>query len=298
MSSKLEYVARCLSRGTHKKYETLIINEIYSRLNNPNLEIATQQHVVTKNDGTKYIDLYFPQLKIAVEVDEWYHNSEEQAKRDKRREENIRQAVLESTIVDLNNEIHFERIVLAECWTLELLFKRIDEVVSLVNESINKLPEPLIWNFTEEEKTNEITKRGYLQRGDSFRIMADIIRIFGVHRNGNGCGRCTYKLKNKQVIWSPTLSLAGSNKDGWVNTISEDLTKIYESGVDGKGKSEGDYKWDVDNRSERIVFLKYKDALGFQRRRFLGVYVADYYDHDKKAEVWKLKEETVNIKIQ
>lgn len=37
MSSKLEYVARCLSRGTHKKYETLIINEIYSHLNNGEL---------------------------------------------------------------------------------------------------------------------------------------------------------------------------------------------------------------------------------------------------------------------
>ena len=95
MSSKVEYVARSLSRGTHKKYETFVINEIYSRLSNPNLEIATQQHVVTKNDGTKYIDLYFPQLKIAIEVDEWYHNSEDQAERDKKREENLPQSYLE-----------------------------------------------------------------------------------------------------------------------------------------------------------------------------------------------------------
>ncbi len=50
--------------------------------------------------------------------------------------------------------------------------------------------------------------------------------------------------------------------------------------------------------SERIVFLKYKDALGDQRRRFLGVYVANSYDHDKKAEVWKLKKQTVSINIQ
>jgi len=28
MSSKVEYVARSLSRGTHKKYETFIINEV------------------------------------------------------------------------------------------------------------------------------------------------------------------------------------------------------------------------------------------------------------------------------
>ena len=34
---KLEYVARSLSRGTNKKYETYVINEIYQKENNPNL---------------------------------------------------------------------------------------------------------------------------------------------------------------------------------------------------------------------------------------------------------------------
>jgi hypothetical protein len=34
MISKIEYVAKSLTRGTHKSYETFIINEIYSRLNN------------------------------------------------------------------------------------------------------------------------------------------------------------------------------------------------------------------------------------------------------------------------
>lgn len=298
MSSKLEYVARCLSRGTHKKYETLIINEIYSRLNNPNLEIATQQHVVTKNDGTKYIDLYFPQLKVAIEVDEWYHNSEEQTERDIEREENIRQAVLESTIVDLKNEIHFERVVLAECPDLDSLFKRIDEVVSYIKNAINSLPTPLIWNFTEEEKTAEIVARGHLQRGDSFRIMPDIIRMFGVKWNGNGCGKCTYWLNDQYLIWSPTLSIEGSDKDGWVNEISKDLTTIYETGTKGKEKTSGGFEWDVNNQTKRIVFLKYKDALGFKRRRFLGIYVADSYDDEKKTEVWKLKDEFVDINIK
>lgn len=297
MSTKLEYVARCLSRE-HKKYETFIINEIYSRLNNPNLEISTQQHVVTKDDGTKYIDLYFPQLKIAVEVDEWYHNSEEQKQRDVKREENIKQAVLESTIVDLNSEIHFERVVLADCPDLDSLFNRIDEVVAYIKNEIIKLGYPLVWNYSEEEKTADILKRGYLKRGDSFRIMPDIIRIFGVSWNGNGCGKCTYWLNDKYLIWSPTLSIEGSDKDGWVNEISNDLTTIYESGTKGKEKTRGGFEWDVNNQTKRIVFLKYKDALGFQRRRFLGVYVADSFNEEKKAEVWKLKDEFVDINIK
>lgn len=297
MDEKLMYVAKSLSRGTHKVYETFVINEIYSRLNNPNLEIATQQHVVTKNDGIKFIDLFFPQLKIAIEVDELYHNTEDQKNRDKEREANIRQAVLESTIVDLNDEIRFKRIDFAECWSLERLFKRIDEIVLFIKDSIAALPKPLIWNYTDEEKKIEIIKRGYLKRGDSFKIMADIIRIFGVKRNGNGCGKCTYRLRNGQTIWSPTLSLDGSNKDGWVNTISDNLEFIYESGVNGKGKTQENYNFDVEHKAERIVFLKYKDALGFQRRRFLGVYDVDSYDEERKAEVWKLKSEIANIKV-
>ena len=297
MDNKIIYVAHCLSRGTHKKYENFIINAIYSKLSNPNVEIATQQHVVTKDGKTKYIDLYFPQLKIAVEVDELYHDSPEQKERDKKREDNIKQAVLESTVVDLNNEIHFERVVLSECPDLDSLLKRIDEVVLFLKNKIKSLNEPLVWNLDEEEKKKEILERGYLKRGDSFRIMADIIRMFGINWNGNGCGKCTYKLSKQKIIWSPTLSLQGSNKNGWVNEISDDLTLIYESGVNGKGKNPGDSTRDIENQTQRIVFLKYKDALGFQRRRFLGVYIADSYDEEKHAEVWRLIDEKVSLKL-
>ena len=293
MNEKIVYVARSLSRGTHKKYETFIINEIYSRLNNPNLEIATQQHVVTK-DGTKYIDLYFPQLKIAIEVDEPYHDEPNQKVLDKKREEKIQQAILESTVVDLNKEIHIERIVLSEFSDISALFKRIDEVVSYINSSIK---ESLVWNFTEDEKTAEIKTRGYLQRGDSFRIMPDIMRTFGVKWNGNGCGKCTYWLSDQYLIWSPTLSVEGSNKDGWVNTISKDLTEIYETGTK-KEKTRSGFERDRDNQIKRIVFLKYKDALGYQRRRFLGVYIAESFDDERKTEIWKLLDEKVSIDIK
>lgn len=39
--NKLEYVARSLSRGTNKKYETYVINAIYQKVANPNLIIET-----------------------------------------------------------------------------------------------------------------------------------------------------------------------------------------------------------------------------------------------------------------
>ena len=92
------------------------------------------------------------------------------------------------------------------------------------------------------------------------------------------------------TIWSPTLSFNGSDRGGWINTINEDLSIIYESGTgkDGKGKNPGDAQWDIDHATKRVVFLKYKDALGNKYRRFLGVYMCSGYDNEKNAEIWKL----------
>ena len=89
------------------------------------------------------------------------------------------------------------------------------------------------------------------------------------------------------MIWSPSLSINGSNRSGWINTISDDLLEIYESGVNGKTKTREDVLWDKRNMPERIVFMKYKDALGLNYRRFIGVYKVDRYDNNKKAEVWR-----------
>ena len=61
---KLEYVARSLSRGTNKKYETYVINAIYQKVNNPNLIIETQKEIKLENGYRPLIDLFLPQLNI------------------------------------------------------------------------------------------------------------------------------------------------------------------------------------------------------------------------------------------
>ncbi len=292
---KEEYVARSLSRGTNKPFETFVINAIYSKLNNPNLELVTQQHVITKDKETKYIDLYFPQIKVAIEVDESYHDSETQKMKDWAREEDIKKAVLESTIVDLNGKIEFIRISISNSRDLGGIFAKIDEIVNEIKCIIKKQDNPLVWHFSEEERLNEVKKRGYLQRGDSFAYMNDIGRLFGISRNGNGCGRCTIKISEETMVWSPTLSLEGSNKDGWENTISDDLVFIYERGVCGKEKTEEGFIWHKKHNIKRYTFLKYKDSLGNSRRRFLGIYIADSFDKEKKTEVWKLIKEEVAL---
>ena len=292
LQSKLAYISKSLSRGTNKKYETMVINAIYSKLNNPNLEIKTQQHVTTNSGKPRYIDLYFPQLRIAVEVNEGYHDNKYQRLKDKEREQSIKLSYLESTIIDKVKEIQFVPINIVENGhykTYEEVITRIDEVVELINNEIKKMPNPLIWHFSKDERINSYIKKGYLTQGDYFDSMIDILKIFG--KEVKFWRRCGYK-----NIWSPTLSVKGSNKNGWINTISDDLSEIYERGTNKKEKTYSDFINDKNNQARRYTFMKYKDALGCRYRRFIGVYMADRFDNELKAEVWKLVDKEVEIK--
>lgn len=289
MFSKLKYVAYSLSRGTNKKYETYVINRIYSKLNNNEIEIVTQQTVITEKN-TYNIDLYFPQIKFAVEVDEFYHNNPVQHMRDEQRENNIKTA-LESMIIESEKDLIIERIKIYDEdkeITLEKLNKNIDEVVNKIKERIYNLKEPLKWETDEHITEQKIIDRGYLVRGDKLTTMVSINHVFG--NEVKCCRHCGFKYKN-DLVWSPTLSFKGTNCQGWVNTISKDLTTIYECGIlpeKGKVKTEENIQSDLINKVKRITFIKYKDALGNWYRRFVGVYECVGYEEESKSEVWKL----------
>lgn len=295
MNPKIEYVAKSLTKGKSKHYETFIINQIYARLNNPNIEIATQQYVYAKDKTVRFIDLYFPQIFFGVEIDEPYHDTFEQTERDKAREENIKEAVLESTVIEGNKKIVIERIGLSKCKDLTDLYNKIDEIVKKIKEKVKETKIVLVWDLDEKTKQEEIKKRGYLQRGDSFRIMADIIKMFHVDLKSDHYQKCSYKLTDKLQIWSPTLSVEGSDRGGWVNTIANDLSVIYESNKDSVEIVRNNARYHQEHDITRIVFLKYKDALGNRRRRFLGVYHIEGFDEERKGEIWKLVDETISL---
>ena len=136
--NKLEYVARSLSRGTNKKYETYVINAIYQKVNNPNLIIETQKEIKLENGYRPLIDLFLPQLNIAIEVDEGYHANEEQYKHDIWREKSINSQISKPCIGDY---IQFERVI-AHGVSLEEINMRIDEVVNLIKNKINSRTAP------------------------------------------------------------------------------------------------------------------------------------------------------------
>ena len=295
MPSKLDYIVRSLSRGTNKKYETYVINSIWNKINNSEVEFATQQYVKDDKGNTYYIDMYFPQIKFAIEIDEWYHNSDSQFARDSARAEAIKTAILDSTITDSYRDIFFKRVEIFKAKSIEQLNDLIDQAVKEIKLALDKLEQPIRWYYDEDSKMKSIIQRGYLKRGDYLTTMKNIIHVFG--KDLRGWQKATYHI-NGITIWSPTLSFHGSNRSGWINTISDDLSKIYESGTgkDGKGKNPEDAQWDKDHHTKRVVFLKYKDALGNKARKFLGVYVCGGYDNEKKAEIWTLEDDKYYLK--
>lgn len=158
---KLEYVARSLSRGTNKIYETYVINAIYQKADNPNLIIETQKEIKLENGYRPLIDLFLPQLNIAIEVDEGYHANEEQHKHDIWREKSINSQISKPCIGDY---IQFERVI-AHDVSLEEINARIDEIVDLIKNKISSRTAPLLWK-SKEEILDDIKKRGTIELDD------------------------------------------------------------------------------------------------------------------------------------
>ena len=77
--SKKEYIIKQISKTNKKNYENYVVTGIIHGVKSLDLEFTTQQFV-KKEDGKYYLtDLYFPQLKLHIEVDENHHIQNEKA---------------------------------------------------------------------------------------------------------------------------------------------------------------------------------------------------------------------------
>lgn len=290
---KLEYVARSLSRGTNKVYETYVINAIYQKVNNPNLIIETQKEIKLENGYRPLIDLFLPQLNIAIEVDEGYHASEAQHNHDIWREKSINSQISKPCI---GNSILFERVI-AHDVSLEEINTRIDEIVRLINSKIESHTTPLVWK-SKEELLEDIKKRGTIELDDCFDSNVQIINLV-YNRNYSGWQKATYRL-----LWFPVIS--DKDDDGtltsrasWQNFFNQTHSIIYER-ADNSSLNERKKEWalaDEQNSIVRVVFVKDRDSFGKTRKRFAGVFVAAGWDDNLNAQIWRLERTRIKIPL-
>jgi very-short-patch-repair endonuclease len=273
---KKEYIFRTLSRTKRKDYENFVINSIWNRVNNLELKPVTQQYV-NCGDNWYLIDLFFPQINLAIEVDESHHLN--QVEQDQLRSDQIVSALRYQNITDFQ----IERID-THSNSFEFILKRIDDVVNKINKKISELSEPLKW-MTHKETKNMLVNRGFISVYDniSFRTIREVVNSLFEYtwKESGGAVRSYFKYKHDKSyhFWFPKRKRVKSGIDiapsGWFNGLSSDGKTILE--VKDTEESRNSiyaikHPESNENTDKRITFMKYMNNLGENGYKFVGIF--------------------------
>ncbi len=199
MIDRLEYLVRTLSRTKRKDHENYVLGAIWNRLSpeaRSDLKPVSQQPVRSHANKLYYIDLFFPQLGIAVECDERFHESQREA--DSAREQEIINRLspvaqpdlftsMRSVSIDAceflripipwmphkgtlrGTEVGSEDVVPAREVTLEMLDDSVEQAVSRIHERWNELRDsPTFLTWSQLEETEDPT--AFYAHRDAFAI--------------------------------------------------------------------------------------------------------------------------------
>lgn len=265
--SELDYYARMLQKIQTKKHEVYAISRILHRLDDPEIELVTQQAVHT-GEGLALLDLYLPQFGIAVEVDELHHFSAQGKNADKAREQRILDlASLEFVRLGIGSLRSRDEFRLAVDGFIDDIRRRKQAAVSagsFAPFSYGSRHDPEHW-----------IARGRLTIDDEAQMqrMHHVTRMFGYrHKHWQ---RATLRLKDGRQVWMPYLAQEGSpRRTDWDNRLLDDGRTIVERRL-------GDWTTGPYEDVERIVFARFRDPVfGSVYYRFLGVFRISSQEHD------------------
>ena len=266
-------------RTKNKKYENFVVNAIYNRVGNMELEPITQQYVCNPNDPRKYylIDLYFPQINYGIEVNEAQHLGEEHTLADKERAEAIKDAIdCTVRVVDIFEKKERSESAVIRSFTdiNNQINKYVEEIKSLISHKEKVEGKKLQW-ISDTQKKQEIWDSGVLSIDDSisYANKKEIEILLGVAPTQY---RCYRPLSDQYYLWVPGLSVQDNSgkiysSNNWENYLSEDKTEIVEIDTDNKRQ-----KSVTKNTPKRITFMKMKDKYGKNCCKFIGVF--ELYD--------------------
>lgn len=303
----IKYISKMLNKRTiGKDYENFVINQIYARIDNPELEIVTQKcvrpnkGVDTKNfievEPNHYlIDLYFPQINLAIEVDEGHHEDLKNKCYDKLRENLIKDAV----------QCDVKRIEICEPGTkipqdYKDIIRQIKEVVVVIKNKIDKWEKEhkrkLKW-ITNEEKIENVKEQKKFDASEAIHF-GGITKVLNLLLGTNHYKKFQQCGKNYDfyAVWIPVLSVRlddGTVKtaNGWENYTNENEDEIVEYPSKEKYNEKLDtydapagscpQKWAA---RKRVIFMKMVDDFGDKCCRFLGVFRPDHVEYDEYGE--------------
>lgn len=268
---RLESLALSLSKIQHKKYELYVLTRIIHKLDH-NIKCVFQQYVQRDPETLKYalIDLYLPDLKIAIEVDEDYHLG--QLSEDVVRQEDIMQ---------LDQSIKIERINCAN--NLADIDDRIDEVVKMINcKAQGKL---LSWDGLTGYEHYYKTKILDVNDTTELTSPSEICNCFGLDKVYFGGSRKVSSGEQKYTIWwakEHSIDKNGRPKGDWYNAILDDGDTIIEYRLNCTDEERESHCNSVRKNEEnvpRVTFYRKKSAIGGDLFRFMGIYTVKIDEH-------------------
>jgi hypothetical protein len=279
---KFNHIIKNLSKTNRKDYENYVINAVWHKLSNPNIEIIAQQYVKNINKKINkshfFIDLYLPALNIGIECDEPYHFAATQSNLDTQRS-----ISLHDVLYAINSN-EYKSIRIKISGSIEDINGQINIAVAQINERIGELNPP-IWTI--KSPSDFLRGKKFISISDriSFRSINQACNTLfnaGRKESSGGATRSYFTLPkfrrtelDNHKLWFPKLAvkindeygegkLIAATRTGWNNQINEDGTIITEW-------NENNFSYQNDGK-RRVVFIKYKDPLGSNEYKFVGIF--------------------------
>ena len=278
MNDKLDYITRVLEKTKEKRTENYVIGRIWHTLNDLDVKLVPQQYV--KRDAEKYAltDIYFPQVRLHVEVNEpaHYHNIDKIGADERRR-------------VEIESKTS-HRVMTIDCTgNMESLHDEVDSVVEYVRSEVAKQRangnfEP--WNPAFENSPEYYQKKGYLAASENVQLktIEDICKLVNARLVKRGFlrpGAADHPTDENMILWWPA-----RKRQGWENELADDA--VVERHVN-PDRMATHVKWSLNaKRKQRVVFYKHKNELGYSFYRFKGIYELDEASTSvENGVVWK-----------
>ena len=277
---KLEYISRQLAKAESKKYEHYVISRIWHLLDDTSLKFVTQQYV-SRPEGRAMTDMYFPQVKLHIEIDEGFHKK--QIQQDKVRE------------LDIINATGHEILRVDVTKPIDDINYRIADIIQVIKDKKAQNKDFKHWDIVAEQNPMTYIEKGYITLEDdcAFRTMVDTVCCFGRKYNEKGIwrGGVKHPKESDKIIWFPKLYKNGQ----WNNSISNDETIIHEINEDLDEAKKHITHTLTQSNIRRIVFARVKSPLGDIMYRYKGQYFLDTQSTSiENGLVWRRESEKVN----
>lgn len=278
----LDYNLRQLRKTFNKKYENYIVTRIFHGINSvtDDIQMITQQYIKRENNFA-LTDLYFPQFKLHIEIDEYHHENEYNKILDVKRELEIVEATTH----------YIERIKMRDFnGDIYLLNQKIDSLITnILNRRITENIIP--WHIGEEYNLSDdiykFLEVGEVKVSDNlrFRTIMDASNFFGQEVEGMQRGFFKSKKYPKFNMWFPKFY----KNNSWDNKLVEDAEFLLKNDCKygdliqekllekpkGQHQMQKHYNNLINENIQRIVLPRFRDNLGFIVYKFMGIYKVD-----------------------